>query len=103
MNEIRAKFEEIWPVPRGIAWSMNIGAYVCNDEVRITQELINKCAEMDARLDTFTRCQESMGPVLSIVDELIMEIEGLAVAAYGCVPQQSQDILDSAKQIIRRG
>ena len=54
----------------------------------------------DLRLDTFTRCQETTVVYVSLVDEMLMEIEGLAIAAYGCVPQQSQDIVDRAKQIM---
>lgn len=46
--------------------------------------------------------ERSMAPVMSLVDEMLMEIEGLAIAAYGCVPQQSQDILDRAKQIMEQ-
>lgn len=80
MTDVRAKFEAIWPVPKGVTWSMNIGAYVCNDAIRITQELINKCSEWDARLDTFTRCQEMMESVEAERDQLkakLAELEAI--------------------------
>jgi len=66
MNDIRAKFEEIWPVPVDVYWSNASGMYLgaCGDAM-----------EHNARLDTFTRCQETMAPVFSLVDELVGEIE----------------------------
>lgn len=75
MKTTRQQFEEIWPVPEGIEWSMNIGRYICNDKLRMTQDRINKCIEWDARLDTFTRCQDTMAPVISLVDELVKDLE----------------------------
>lgn len=96
MNDIRARFEEIWPVPDGVYWSPVFGTYVCAHGSPVKLE----CMDLNLRLDTFTRCQETTDVYVSLVDEMLMEIEGLAIAAYGCVPQQSQDILDRAKQIM---
>lgn len=98
MNTIRARFEEIWPVPDGVYWSLVFGAYVCAHGSPVKLE----CMELNLRLDTFTRYQETTDVYVSLVDEMVMEIDGLAIAAYGCVPQQSQDILDRAKQILGR-
>ena len=60
MNEIRARFEEIWPVPDVIFWSQDIGRYApMADDVLQYERLNEKWAhEHNARLDTFTRCQE---------------------------------------------
>lgn len=96
---IRARFEEIWPVPEGLRWDERWG-YLPTDPD--SEQQINASVEHDARLDTFTRCQETTDVYVSLVDEMLMEIEGLAIAAYGCVPQQSQDILDRAKQIMEQ-
>ena len=98
---IRARFEEIWPVPEGIEW-LDDQYVTVKGTPKLTMELIDKCIEWDARLDTFTRCQETTDVYVSLVEEMVMEIEGLAIAAYGCVPQQSQDILDRAKQIMEQ-
>ena len=95
---IRARFEEIWPVPEGVYWCDGYGDYEITEGATAVQA--DLAAEWDARLDTFTRCQETTDVYVSLVDEMAMEIEGLAIAAYGCVPQQSQDILDRAKQIM---
>ncbi len=71
MNDTRARFEEIWPVPDGVYWSPVFGAYVCAHGSPVKLE----CTELNLRLDTFTRCQETMAPVLSIIEELIESIE----------------------------
>ena len=78
MKTVREQFEEIWPAPEGIEWSMNIGRYVCNDDIRLTQERTNKCIEWDARLDIFTRCRESQAIVISLNDELVETLESCA-------------------------
>jgi len=75
MKTIREQFEEIWPAPEGIEWSMNIGRYVCNDDILITQECVNKAIEWDTRLDTFTRFQKSQAIVTSLNDELLEACE----------------------------
>ena len=52
MNDTRARFEEIWPVPEGVYWygKYEVDPYLQHDSVAI---------ELNARLDTFTRCQET--------------------------------------------
>jgi len=92
---IRERFEEIWPAPEGVYWSPVFGAYVCAHGSPVKLE----CMELNLRLDTFTRCQETTDVYVSLVDEMLMEIEGLAIAAYGCVPQQSQDLIDKAEAL----
>lgn len=62
----------------------------------------NEIENASGRYVRYDDLERSMAPVMSLVDEMVMEIEGLAIAAYGCVPQQSQDILDRAKQILGR-
>ena len=94
---IRARFEEIWPVPEGVSYANDACGYV---PYELSDRLVCVALEHNARLDTFTRCQETTDAYVSLVDEMLMEIEGLAIAAYGCVPQQSQDILDRAKQLL---
>lgn len=108
MNDIRARFEEIWPVPEGVAWAPNIGAYVCNDKARITIERIDLCTEWDARLDTFTRCQETTDVYVSLVDELVASLENTERALAGMLfafddgvgREWSEDILDYARKLV---
>lgn len=52
---IRERFEEIWPVPHGVYWNEDQG--YCGEFTRI--DIYFKAIEWDARLDTFTRCQET--------------------------------------------
>lgn len=55
MNDIRARFEEVWPVPENVFWNSEHGIYqttdVRNPDVPWTQNRM---------LDTFSRCQELM-------------------------------------------
>lgn len=62
MNNIRAKFEEIWPVPDVVMWSEYIGRYIPMPDEVLQYERLNEqwAHEHNARLDTFTRCQELM-------------------------------------------
>lgn len=98
---IREQFEEIWPVPEGIRWMPHCG-YA--PDVGVDADLaLDTCVEWDARLDTFTRCQESMGPVLSLVEELVEELEN----AQDWIANETQSaavsiLLTGAKQIIGR-
>lgn len=86
-------------MPKGVEWYHEAGEYVPRD-YKGEDEFFHAAVEWDARLDTFTRCQETTDVYVSLVEEMVMEIEGLAIAAYGCVTHQSQDILDRAKQIM---
>ncbi len=97
MKSIREQFEEIWPVPKGVAWGSVLGAYFAHhyyDQAEATAH--------QGRLEAFNRCQESMAPFMSLIDEMVMEIEGLAIEAYGCVPHQSEDIIDRAKKLLEQ-
>lgn len=98
MNDIRARFEEIWPVPEGVVWSDYWGEYSCCGDRAL--EAVEQ--EWNGRLDTFTRCQETTDVYVSLVDEMVAEIEHLTIDAYGCTPQRAQDILDRAKQIMEQ-
>lgn len=98
--DTRARFEEIWPVPFGVSWNVDHGKYMVFGMSCLESSFAANAH--NARLDTFTRCQETTEVYVSLVEEMLMEIEGLAIAAYGCVPQQSQDILDRAKQIMEQ-
>ena len=63
MNDTRARFEEIWPVHEGVYWSPVFGAYVCAHGSPVKLE----CMELNLRLDTFTRCQETTETVNEII------------------------------------
>jgi hypothetical protein len=102
MNNIRAKFEEIWPVPEGIEWVAECGLYF---PINWQYEQYGGTAtSMNARLDTFTRCQETTALYARIVDELIAEMEfvrkfsndtgviGIAVESIGRAKQKLEQI-----------
>ncbi|MNQ93261.1 hypothetical protein D3C85_1087190 [compost metagenome] len=102
MNTIRARFEEIWPVPAGVAWSDSYGEYMPFDRHSMTHSEL--ACEWDARLDTFTRCQETTDVYVGLIDELVQEIESCHAdlrKENWYVPRQSA-LLDRAKQIIGR-
>lgn len=86
MNDTRARFEEIWPVPEGVYWygRYEVDPYLQHESVAI---------ELNARLDTFTRCQETMAPVFSLIEEMISEFEA---------EQIWYPWLDRAKQIMEQ-
>jgi hypothetical protein len=72
MNDIRAKFEEIWPVPDGVYWmplSRNGGEYMADPSLSKDnrEEAQFAAEEWDARLDTFTRCQETTEVATEII------------------------------------
>lgn len=96
---IRARFEEIWPVPEGVYWSPVFGAYVCAHGSPVKLE----CIELNLRLDTFTRCQETTAVVVGIAEELVRELEN----ASPWIHDSSQycfaaDVVDRAKQIMEQ-
>lgn len=72
MNYTRARFEEIWPVPECAEWSDYFGKYL---QAPNTWATIGAVAAYNARLDTFTRCQETTSIHLSLIDELVNELE----------------------------
>lgn len=90
----RARFEEIWPVPAGLKWDRDAGAY----RVRMYYGAWSSiCDSYNARLDTFTRCQETTDVYVSLISELVKEVED-AYSAYGVMPE----CVDRAKQIMGR-
>ena len=72
MKSVRERFEEIWPVPEGVMWSPNIGQYVLSGKGNAI--LLDKCYELDFRLDTFTRCQETTDVYVSLIQEMVDEL-----------------------------
>lgn len=97
---IRERFEEIWPVPKRIYWSESRGEYMPQDDE--LEYLVNTAIEWDARLDTVTRCQETTDVYVSLVVEMLKEIElcheyldDLGVPS----PEYAKDIVYRAKQI----
>lgn len=95
---IREHFEEIWPVPEGVSWYEEAGEYV-PDVYNGEDDFFYLSCEWDARLDTFTRCQETTDVYVSLVEEMVAELEHVALHAYGCVPLQTQDLIDHASQL----
>lgn len=97
MKSYREQFEEIWPVPEGVEFCDVFGGYWHKS----TQDKLSvRFREHDIRLDTFTRCQETTDVYSSIIDEMIDEVEGLSIAAYGCVIGKTQDIIDRAQSLL---
>ena len=97
MKSYREQFEEIWPVPEGVEFCDVFGGYW----YKSTQDKLSvRFREHDIRLDTFTRCQETTDVYSSIIDEMIDEVEGLSIAAYGCVIGKTQDIIDRAQSLL---
>jgi hypothetical protein len=79
MNDIRAKFEEIWPVPEGVYWmplSRNGGEYMADPSLSKDnrEEAQFAAEEWDARLDTFTRCQETTDLYVGLIEEMIADL-----------------------------
>jgi len=98
MNNIRAKFEEIWPVPDHIEWDGQLGRY---EPTMYNWQTIPACDFYNVRLDTFTRRQETMGPVMSLVDEMIADIRYRAYHdADDEDDEKSKALLHRAKQIL---
>ena len=109
MNNVRAKFEEIWPVPAGVYWDERWG-YLTKD---MDDDIQDECIRMDARLDTFTRCQETTSIHLSLIDELVQSLqwyvdedeinEGDPDNEYWVAGKHAAESLcDRAKQILGR-
>lgn len=69
MNDTRARFEEIWPVPEGVYWCDLNGCYVTRNA-----QMMHRATDHDLRLDTFTRCQETTDVYVSLVDELVGQL-----------------------------
>ena len=69
MNDTRARFEEIWPVPEQIEWSADRCAYWTEQ-----YGFMLFAAELNLRLDTFTRCQETTDVYVSLIQEMVDEL-----------------------------
>ena len=65
----RARFEEIWPVPEQIQWSADRCAYWTEQ-----YGFMLFAAELNLRLDTFTRCQETTDVYVSLIQEIVDEL-----------------------------
>ena len=57
-------------MPEGVYWSPVFCAYVCAHGSPVKLE----CMELNLRLDTFTRCQETTDVYVSLIDELVADI-----------------------------
>lgn len=97
MKGYRERFEEVWPVPDYATWCRSTGMYWY---LRHDLESPLEFKEWNDRLDTFTRCQETTDVYASLIDEIIDEVEGLSIAAYGCVIGRTQDIIDRAQSLL---
>lgn len=96
---IRERFEEIWPVPEGVYWSPVFGAYICADG----SYLRLKCTELNLRLDTFTRCQETTDVYVSLVDELVMDLQTrFDYYSDDANDQKSALLINRAKQLLEQ-
>lgn len=69
MNDIRERFEEIWPVPFGVCWCIVDGGYFAESTEHIPNSIRH-----NARLDTFTRCQETTDVYVSLIQEMVDEL-----------------------------
>lgn len=93
MKSVRERFEEIWPVPEGIEWADD--QYVTiKGTPKITIELIDRCVEWDARLDTFTRCQETQSEIERALAGMLFAFDD------GVGREWSEDILDYARKLV---
>jgi len=100
MNDIRAKFEEIWPVPEGVQWTDDCGYLPIDSD---DDHLIEVCLAMDARLDTFTRCQETTDVYVSLIDELVAALDHHWTELPDCVNKEiTRNCVDRAKEIMEQ-
>ena len=97
MNDTRARFEEIWPVPTGVCWCIVDGGYFAESTEHIPNSIRH-----NARLDTFTRCQETTDVYVSLVDELIKELEWSYAGLEACEIDHGSEVLSRAKQIMEQ-
>lgn len=57
-------------MPEGIYLAKVFGAYVCDNGSYLRLE----CMELNLRLDTFTRCQETTDVYVSLIQEMVDEL-----------------------------
>ena len=101
MNDTRARFEEIWPVPDGIEWRDSFVGYAPMNGP--SDAVLDTCIEWDTRLDTFTRCQETTAIHLSLIDELILDVSAaLGWDEYHEAIANPKSALYRAKQIMEQ-
>jgi hypothetical protein len=101
MNNIRAKFEEIWPVPEGLFWSPRDSGYIATNKA--TDLIIDA---YNARLDTFTRCQETTKELLGIIEFMTNTLDDF-IEIHEDEPNrpavfQAVEITKRAKQIMEQ-
>lgn len=72
MKTIREQFEEIWPVPECIEWLPKWSEYVSTESTVLSEMT---AGQFNARLDTFTRCQETTALYLGLIDELVQSLQ----------------------------
>ena len=87
-------------MPDGVYWSPVFGAYVCAHGSPVKLE----CMELNLRLDTFTRCQETTDVYVSLVDEMVKNMgliyegghelyaKGIALESIGRAKQKLEQI-----------
>ena len=98
MKTIRERFEEIWPVPEGIEWSDRHGQYMIKNGLGT----LGLCLSYEAKLDVFTRCQETTDVYVSLVNELIKELEWSYAGLEACEIDHGSEVLSRAKQIMEQ-
>jgi len=74
MKSTREQLEEIWPVPEGVYWDCDNEEYLPRD-YKGCDAFYDLAVEWDARLDTFTRCQETTAVYLGLIDELVQSLQ----------------------------
>ena len=98
MKSVRERVEEIWPVPEGVYWSADHSCYGALPN----QGLVGVIA-YNARLDTFTRCQETTDVYVSLVDELISALDHHLPEIPDSVNKEiTGNLVDRAKQIMEQ-
>ena len=102
MKSYREQFEEVWPVPDYATWCRSTGMYWY---LRHDLESPLEFKEWNDRLDTFSRCQETTDVYVSLVDDLVKEIEScygqLRMSIAGDLDRfYVSPVLDRAKKII---
>lgn len=80
-------------MPEGVYWSPAFWAYVCAHGSPVKLE----CMELNLRLDTFTRCQETTDVYVSLIQEMANTLED----CYG-EWVDGDNLLDRAKQIMEQ-
>lgn len=105
MSDTRARFEEIWPVPEGVYWREQVSEYwTDNHSMGCLMD------EWNDRLDTFTRCQETTDVYVSLVEELVRELEQCRPSKlktlhdYGCMDEHDRQsaLIVRANKVIGR-